>query len=36
MLGLIKDLIWPKQGSFKTEEGDRYTGYLDVSSNLVI
>jgi len=26
MFGLIKDLMWPKQGSFTTEEGDRYTG----------
>jgi len=30
MFGLIKDLMWPKQGSFKTEEGDRYTGGLDI------
>ena len=36
MLGLIKDLMWPKQGSFTTEEGDRYTGDLDVSANSVI
>jgi len=26
MFGLIKDLMWPKQCSFTTEEGDRYTG----------
>tara|TARA_B110000971_G_scaffold186805_1_gene195760 strand:- start:40 stop:192 length:153 start_codon:yes stop_codon:yes gene_type:complete len=32
MFGLIKDLMWPKQGSFITEEGDRYTGGLDIST----
>ena len=32
MFGLIKDLMWPKQGSFTTEEGDRYTGGLDIDT----
>ena len=32
MFGLIKDLMWPKQGSFITEESDRYTGGLDIST----